>query len=156
MSASLKETHKGLLLFVAYSVLSVVYDLIRFLQWWPFANTPLTTRSYWPVSICYVNALVLLFSFWLSERLPAEWTLRRKGASRLPIIVCSLMGVEMLRGLLFWILSVKRHNQLERQEFFVFLFVSVLIPSLWIKVWLSRSVKAYLNRSVDQNGHERI
>src|SRR5438477_11230900 len=102
MSGRLKETHKGLLLFVAYSLLSVIYDLIRFLQWWPFFNRPLTIRSYWPVSICYLNALVLLFSFWVSEHLPIKLAHRRQRTNWLPVAVCSLMGVEMFRGLLSW------------------------------------------------------
>ena len=146
MSECFKQTPKCLRLFAAYALLLILYDVFRLLCWWPFTDRPLTLHSNWPLSTPYCFALILMFSFLLSVGPFNKWTLGRDPITRLPGFICLLMGIEILRGLIIWMNKLRSHDEREALHFVEFLVISVLIPSLWIKVWLSASCSEYLRK----------
>jgi hypothetical protein len=131
----------GLKAFITYSTAFIAFDLVRIVKW-PIMIPQSTTSITGPTgSMSYTFAMPFVFVFFVSAAFP-KYKLTRPNLLRLPYIMLGFMSIEIIRGALDFFVNNESKWRL---------LISVVIPSIWIRVWFSKSVREYLIR-----GNERI
>jgi len=141
-----REMPWAVVLFVAYSLIFVMYDAFRYASW-PFeVPERWVVATGWIGSSSYLFSLLLLLSSMLQRHF---WKRSSAGVSTLPFYVRIILALEIVKTVveyLIWIKNGKRWSYNPYLSFSYFRVIwSVLVPSTWIWVWSTKDVKAYFN-----------
>jgi hypothetical protein len=149
----------GLMAFFSYAMLFVAYDIVSAIMS-PILPLRLV-RDMESVtgslgSLPYVFAMIVIVAFALGNRCFSEYSVRPHAYTRLPYVILLLMGIQMCRGLAEYCLnqgtnvhSIGNYHIVSKWR----LVISVFLPSVWVRVWFSKSVGTYLHRWAEQAGH---
>ena len=139
-------------IFILYSVLFCIYDLIRVLGWpirLPYQIVGITGSC---GSAPYAFALTVIGGFFLSHYLGNKFNMGHADFRRLPYAVLLPLAIYAIYGVYAYFtgrLNADLDNAYLSPSIWS-LVSSLVIPGLWVSIWFSAPVRNYL-RAKNQN-----